>query len=373
MKHLSYLDNLRTFLISLVVLHHLSITYGAPGSWYYKEMESQGLEFLPMVLFVVTNQSFFMGLFFLISAYFTVPSLDRKGSRKFLKDRLLRLGIPLLIFFFILSPVTIYLAIMARGQADYSFWTFLKEHQGFGFGPMWFVEALLVFTLVYLGVRVFSPKDPGVERKTAPFPKDGIILLFALLLGLLTFVVRIGIPVGWVLEPLGFQFPHFVQYISWFVVGLLAFRNNWLEKLSWRRGIRWFVAAQFMIFLVFPALFFLGGGTSGDTGPFIGGFHWQSLGYSVWEQVTGISLVLGLLAIFSKYFDKQGKTAGRLSASAYAAYLIHPPVLVFVSFAFREMQVHPILKFILLAPLVWLPVFVLADFLRRLPGLRKVL
>jgi len=373
MKHLAYLDNLRVFLISLVLLHHLSITYGAPGSWYYNEAELEGLEFLPMLLFVVTNQSFFMGLFFLISGYFTVPSLDRKGSRKFLGDRLRRLGIPLLVFFFILSPVTIYLAIMARGQADLSFWAFLKEHQGFGFGPMWFVEALLLFTLFYMGVRFFFRKSKSLEHKTIPLPADGIILLFALVLGLLTFVIRIWLPVGWVLEPFGFQFPHFAQYISWFAVGLVAFRNNWLEKLTWRRGIRWFVAAQLMIFLGFPALFTLGGGVDGDTEPFIGGFHWQSLGYSVWEQVIGISMVLGLLVIFRKFLDKQGKMEKRLSASAYAAYLVHPPVLVFISYAFREVDLHPILKFILLAPLVWLLVFVIAYLFRRLPGLRRVL
>ncbi|MCB9284709.1 MAG: acyltransferase family protein [Lewinellaceae bacterium] len=371
---LLFIDNLRTFLISLVLLHHLSITYGAAGSWYYNEARLEGLDFLPMLLFVVTNQSFFMGLFFLISAYFTVPSLDRKGAGKFLKDRLIRLGIPILIFFFVLSPLTVFLAVRAGGNTDLSFLNFLREGRGFGFGPMWFVEALLLFSLVYLAVRYFSSKKTAETSNSIPLPKDGIILLFALGMGLLSFVVRIWLPVGWSLQPFGFQFPHFVQYISLFMVGLVAYRNNWLEQISFQRGIRWFVAAQGLIFIVFPALFFLSGlATGGSSDAFVGGFHWQSLSYSVWEQVTGVSLIMGLIAIFRKRWNLQGTTARRLSDSAYAAYLIHPPILVGIALVFRDMHLHPIFKFVLLAPLAWLFVFFLANLVRKLPGLRKVL
>ena len=368
------IDNLRTFLISLVILHHLSITYGAAGSWYYNEARLEGLEFLPMLLFVVVNQSFFMGLFFLISAYFTVPSLDRKGNGKFLKDRLVRLGIPILIYYFVLSPITIFLAVRAGGNTELSFLTFLREHQGFGFGPMWFVEALLLFTLVYMAVRLLSSGKSAVSAAPLPLPKDGLILLFALGMGLLSFIVRIWLPVGWSLQPFGFQFPHFVQYICLFIVGLLAYRNNWLVQISFQRGIRWFIAAQGLIFIVFPALFYLGGlATGGSTDAFVGGFHWQSLSYSVWEQVTGVSLIMGLIAIFRKRWNLQGTTARRLSDSAYAAYLIHPPILVGIALVFREMHLYPIFKFVLLAPLTWILVFFMANLVRKLPGLRKVL
>ena len=61
------IDNLRIFLISLVVLHHFAITYGAPGSWYYNESEAGMPEAIPLSMFVATNQAFFMGMFFFIS------------------------------------------------------------------------------------------------------------------------------------------------------------------------------------------------------------------------------------------------------------------------------------------------------------------
>lgn len=42
---LFFVDNLRTFVIILVFLVHIAITYGAAGLWYYKEGELVGLQY----------------------------------------------------------------------------------------------------------------------------------------------------------------------------------------------------------------------------------------------------------------------------------------------------------------------------------------
>ncbi|NJK93881.1 MAG: acyltransferase family protein [Bacteroidales bacterium] len=49
-----------------------------------------------------------MSLFFFISAYFVPASYDKKGASKYFTDRLMRLGIPLLVYIFILHPVITY-------------------------------------------------------------------------------------------------------------------------------------------------------------------------------------------------------------------------------------------------------------------------
>jgi len=54
-SRLLYIDNLRIFLISLVVLLHLNITYGAPGDWYYNESEAEFPAVLFMAMFNATN------------------------------------------------------------------------------------------------------------------------------------------------------------------------------------------------------------------------------------------------------------------------------------------------------------------------------
>jgi len=102
---LFFIDNLRVWLAVLVVLHHLSVIYAANTAFYYVEPANNALTTVALVFFQLFNQAYFMGLFFFLSGYFTPASYDRKGAGVFLKDRLLRLGVPLLVFAFVLGPV----------------------------------------------------------------------------------------------------------------------------------------------------------------------------------------------------------------------------------------------------------------------------
>ena len=125
---LFFIDNLRIALIVLVVLHHLAITYGHSGGWYYYEGQPDMVTSIVFTLFNAVNQAFFMGFFFMISGYFTPGSYDRKGGGSFLKDRLLRLGIPLLFFIIIIDPLMAYvLGINIRGFQG-PLWQFLPRY-----------------------------------------------------------------------------------------------------------------------------------------------------------------------------------------------------------------------------------------------------
>jgi surface polysaccharide O-acyltransferase-like enzyme len=373
MKRLWYIDNLRIFLISLVVLHHLSITYGAPGSWYYNESQPEGLLILPLAMFVATNQAFFMGLFFLISAFFTDKSLSRKSTGSFLAERLLRLGVPLVLFFFILSPLTVYFIEVQLRGINISFLEFLSKGYGLGFGPLWFVETLLYFTLAFVIYQKSGNRKKNGTTRRIPLPGDLSILLLALFLGVVTFLIRIKLPVGWSVPILSLQFPHFPQYITIFVLGIAASRNNWLEQITFRRGLRWFLVSQVMVFIFFPLLFMAGGAASGNVTPFMGGIHWQSLAYSVWEQVTGLGLMIGLLGIFREKFNSQGNWGKRLSASAYGVFIFHAPVVVMITLAFRGVDIPGIAKFLVLAPVAIAASFMAALLVRKIPFADRVL
>jgi len=364
-SRLWYIDNLRIFLISLVVLHHLSITYGAPGSWYYNETEAGFPEIIPLLLFVVTNQSFFMGMFFFVSAFFILPSLKRKGTGRFLKDRLIRLGIPLLFFYFILSPLTVFLHHRFIRRDEVSLIDFWINQKGTGFGPLWFVEALLLFTLVFLLVK------PVKVKRQIPFPGTFAILLAAIATGFLQYVIRIWLPVGWSMPFTNFQFPFFVQYVFLFALGIVAYKNNWLDSISFKTGKKWFLFAQFVLFVVFPSIFILGGSFD-EADLFMGGGTWQSAGYAILEQVLGFSLIIGLLGMAKKSVNRQENFARQLSGSAYGVFVFHAPVIVAISVIFRSWQTSPLLKFVALAPLALTACFLLAWVVKKIPGVRKI-
>jgi glucan biosynthesis protein C len=90
-----------------VIVFHMMIIYAGTGSWgLYKEGRQDTITAVLGTWFVAVNQAYFMSLFLLISAYFIPGSYDRKGAGRFLKDRLIRLGIPLVIYSWIISPLT---------------------------------------------------------------------------------------------------------------------------------------------------------------------------------------------------------------------------------------------------------------------------
>ena len=66
-----------------------------------------------------------------------------------------------------------------------------------GSGPLWFVETLLIFSVVYVGWRLVVPARPASSTVDTQFPGNGMIALFALLLGIVSFVVRLWRPIGW--------------------------------------------------------------------------------------------------------------------------------------------------------------------------------
>jgi hypothetical protein len=377
-----YIDNLRILLTGLVIVHHLGIGYGGPGGFAYYELgKISTVSTFLMTLLLAINQAFFMGFFFLISSYFSPSSYDRKGAWAYLKDRLIRLGIPLLLYIFVIDPLFGYGLARNRGYPG-SLRMYLRLHlsdyQILGVGPLWFVEVLLVFSITYVLWRLLfrpaiapaageSPRAPG----GSPAPNNLTIAGFALVLGVLTFVVRIWLPVG-TMNFFAFQLAHFVQYIALLVVGVLAYRRNWFSGLSAAQGRfwRWIVLVLVALFFV---LFIAGGALEGRVTPFMGGLTWQSLAYAVWEQFTCMAMVVTLLVWFRTRFNRLGPLGKTLSAASYATYIFHQPVIVGLMLVMRPIRLDMGLKWVLVAPVAVSLCFLVGYVVKRLPLARRIL
>jgi len=373
---LFFIDNLRILLISLVILLHVSITYGGEGSWYYKEGQADMITSIVLTVHNAISQSFFMGFLFLISGYFTPGSYERKGPWRFFKDRLLRLGIPIICYDFVIGPLLAYPLIrVGTKESPGSYFDFLVSYYSrfhIGTGPLWFVETLLIFAGFYILWRVLVKPIASSGQSDGKIPGCITISIFALVLGMVSFTVRIWLPVGWAFGPLNLQFPFFPQYICLFIVGILAYRHNWLMRIPNAMGKLWLSIAIIFIVILFPTLFVLGGAT-GDISPFMGGVHWQCFAYSVWEQFVCVAVVIGLSVLFRERFNRQGRVAKIMSASSYTAYIVHAPVLVLLALAIRNITIYPLLKFALAVPIAILLCFALGNFIRQLPLARRIL
>ena len=372
---LLYIDNLRILLTILVIMHHLAIGYGGPGDWAYREPGEMGMvSTILITLFLAINQSFFMGFFFMISSYFTPASYDRKGAWPYLKDRLIRLGIPLLFYMFVITPLLSYVLSRFYGYqgslGDYLN-RFLQDFQGLTVGSLWFVAALLIFSIFYVLWRLLPMPSITLDPNEGKAPSNLAIAGFALVLGLLTFVVRIWLPVGWAAPLLNFQLAHFVQYIALFIVGILAYRGNWFECLTAAQGKTWFRMVLILLVL-FPILFVTAGALEGDIDKAFGGIYWQSLAYSVWEQFMCMAMVVTLLVWFRTRFNQQGSLTQKMSAAAYATYIFHQPVIILLAIALSSIRLDLALKFVLVAPLAVALSFLVGYAIKRLPLARDI-
>ncbi|NTU62777.1 MAG: acyltransferase [Chloroflexi bacterium] len=372
---LLFVDNMRVFLTILVLLHHTMIIYAGSGSFLYTEGRQDTITSVLGNWFCSVNQAYFMSLFLLISAYFVPGSYDRKGAGHFVKDRLIRLGIPLIIYSWIISPLTwAVINYVTQGQV-LPWWRYLPGAGGtlIGDGPLWFVEVLLIFSLVYAAWRrFFRPKPPVPPVETdSRFPGNAAIVLFALLTGVGAFLVRLVFPVDWNFSLLNLQLPFFVLYIALFIVGLVAYRRNWLLGLPDAKGKLW-LGISIALILLFVPMALIGGAMENDQ-PFKGGPYWQAMAYAQWEAFMCMGMCIGLIYLFRRYLNRQGRLAKFLSPNAYIAYIIHAQVITATALLLRNVDLYPLLKFGLVALIGVSLSFVVGNLIRKLPYTDRVL
>jgi Acyltransferase family len=166
------LDNLKVVLISAIIAIHGVLGYAGYDEWWsYADVQETVLrpetEIILMVL-VGPFALFMIALLFLMAGLLAAPSLQRNGIPGFVRARLLRLGLPFLVFTLFLWPALMYALYHPLGMAPGSYWEeFLSEEGYIDAGPLWFVGVLLIFSLAYAGAVRFG--DCGIW----PWVDDG--------------------------------------------------------------------------------------------------------------------------------------------------------------------------------------------------------
>ena len=379
-KRLLYIDNLRILLICAVLVQHLSDTYGASGSWMYRDpAATDTFTSIFLTAFNLIGMAAGMGFFFLLAGYFTPASYDRKGGVAFVRDRLVRLGLPWLVYALLLQPLVSYIAHGLPGSL-WSYYPVYLHRVGSSFianGPIWFVELLLYFSLLYAAWRWLTRSRPQATSGEGAVPGNWAILGFILALGLLSFVVRIWWPQYYQPGPLNLPLGYLPQYACFFVLGIVAYRRNWLFKLTPRMGRNWALIALLVSIPFYGVAlpYALGGGIAGGRAgtEAAGGFHWLSLVWTLWESFVIVGICLGSLVLFRERLNHQGRLARSLAKSVYTVYLIHPVVLVGFAYAFSVVSLYPLLKWAI-AILVTLPLcFLISLAIRKIPLVNRAL
>ncbi len=352
---LYYIDALRVMLTILVIAHHVGQAYGPTGgAWPVMEQTKAAL----LGPFFTVNRSFFMSLFFMISGYFVVGAFERHGPGAFTRGRLLRLGVPVLVFGAAIIPLRVFLF----GEKITS-WTSV-----FDVGHLWYLEHVLLFSLGYVLFRLIRPASKtGLSRQ--PLPGTLAILALALIIAVASAIVRIWSPIDRWFNLLGFfsvALADVPRDLAFFIVGLLAYPRGWFERFPRRAGMAWLAVGLTLGAAMYAYQLGLGRLLQLSETAF-------DVVYLLWEGLFVCSICIGLLVLFREVIQTQG-TLGRLMAeNQYSAYFWHVLIVVLIQMAFLALPLPPLAKFALVTLVAVPVVFLWSHLLRRPRFIRAVL
>jgi Acyltransferase family len=375
------LDRARTFITMLVLIHHSVIAYT-----YFGHTDKQS--FLGFDCVVMFNDSFFMAAMFFLSGLFVWPSLRRKGTGWFLRERLWRLGLPFAVCAVVLMPLAYY-AVSLRYHPEISLTTFWWNTITVGpwpSGPAWFVWVLLALDVI--AALVYRTAPGSVEAigrlSLASFARPGLFfgaLLIASIVVYVPAVLYFSASRWFSVGPIAIQASRMLLYLLYFLagvgIGAVPFGQGLLAGDGGlaRRWPLWLVAT-IATYASILALIYVKHSVLPDPN------HqplWWEIAYALAFVSYSAAQTFNILALFLRFSNDGSSVLDPLRDSAYGIYLIHYVPVLWLQYALYEisfapvMQVTAIIKaiivFILTLALSWAATVAL----RKIPGATQVL
>jgi len=385
-----WLDYLRAFITVLVVAHHSTLAYTTfahfnPQAYVASthpivdDSRAFGLD-----VFEDFNDVYFMSLMFLISGIFVLPSLARKGSRIFLRDRFRRLFIPLMITVTFIMPVG-YLASWNLAHHNWDLHAFLVDYMAvehWPAGPTWFIGILFVFNGIiggfYLRWRGTLYHWAASLANHSSRPLGLFVRAFILTLILyLPFVLIFGASAWIGFGPVAFQLSRILLYAGYFVVGMLLGAAGTANGiLAGDSGLM----RHYTIWVIGCIVAYSALG--------LAGIHIRDLeahnhlngtqAILLYRPFWCLSCTLSCMAFLSRFHRIFRNTAARpvwesLSANAYGIYLVHYVFVLWIQYLLLPLSLPAVAKFFLTFIGALALSWIITALVRRIPPVGKYL
>ena len=354
-------DNLRVLVIAVVVVWHTATAYLGGSNWYYVDRATSKAwvtAFFPASVISL----FALGPLFLVAGWFSARSLAHKGAGAFARVRLLRLGVPLIIFIFVINPLASYLGDLGRGLHPR-----LADYLGgaYAAGPMWFVAALLAFSLAYAVLRRVHPAPVARRWSGAQ-----VMAAAAVLIAVSAFLVWQRWPPADSSTFLDLRWQSWPQGVVLFALGVWAGEAaNWEELTASTRRLGWTALAAAALFVTLGVY----EQARGQLGSILHSVGWVTMLGMVLYGIVSVAFTVWFTALIRARWSGDGPLRARAGRASYATYFLHPLVLTAIMVVLAPLALAPELTFLAVA-IVAVPVCFLAGYAAtRVPGISKVL
>ena len=377
-SRLFYIDKLRFSLTVLVVLHHCFVVVRSYWKPFYGPWQIDSATHIVADMFLTGNQAYFMGLFFFMAGLVTGPSLKRKGSFSFLKDRFYRLIIPFALYEYIFFPFlycfveSTYYGPRRGVTMSVSFeWAYFYDNFEKTNGThMWFTLLLFVFNLIAVALlAVFKSWKTFVftQHPIESISQNSMILIFtttSLILIVLNFLLRLAMPNGYIWIYVWGNLGFLMQYCVAFTAGIVANSYRFLDHLSKSHllmtlGCSLFFYLSFQVFQTYLDDYFRK----------TIGFYGQIFLVTLFEQPFAVCWSYSLLVLFKEYQNGEpSKFFSRLIGSAYSTYIVHQYIVVPITVGLAYADIHPLIVILILCVVCPLPAWGLGMLFKAIPG-----
>ncbi len=331
-----YIDNLRTLCILLLFPYHTCMIYNSFESFYV-----HGPVVQPLSDFVFFCSPWFMPLMFVLAGISARFALKKRTAREFIKERFLRLFIPLVFGILLLVPAQTYFA--ERFHNGYTggyfeqyllFFTKSTDLTGYkgGFTPahLWFILYLFVISLIALPVMLwynnrraaiipaYVNAPPAAMGDYAASPRllrhnkrEKGINASRLTIPILLSLVVVPYVMSAILDLSGKSFG---QSLALFMLGYLILSED--EVVGRLEKYRWPLTASGAVLLILLYAVF-------RQGLWLEGFSPLALLFSLGRHLVMWVCILALLGLGRHCINGQSKFAAYFAKASFPLYLFH--------------------------------------------------
>ena len=369
------IDRTRTFLTLVVLIHHAVIPYT-----YFGHTDAKS--FIGFDMIVLATDSFFMAMFFFLSGLFVWPGLGHKSPGTFLRDRLLRLGLPFAIAALTVIPIAYY-TFALREQPDLAFsafWWKMVTAGPWPSGPIWFVWLLLAFDLTASLLYRISSRlvDPINRLSQRGFDQPAIFFLFLLAVSAAVYIPSLLYfgPNRWFeFGPFSVQLSRLPQYFVYFLIGAgigaasvdrgLLSADGRLAKSSWG-----WIAVTLVPYCGMWGMIYIKRGIL-DNPPVQP--QWYHLFYGLFFVAFSAAILFAILAYFLRFKRSGTSMLDPFQGDAYGIFLVHYPIALWLQYWLFNYDLPAIVKAAIGLVLTIAFSWALTRALRQIPGAEKVL
>jgi len=351
-----FLDNIRTFMIFLVVLIHVGGVYEDTGLWgFFWIVDDPATHALPGHLFLILD-IFVMSTIFFISGFLTPLSLKNKNGWTFIKSKFKRLIFPWIIAVLTLMPLYKIIFLYSRNLPQESWTSYFHWSNGvWSQNWLWFLPVLFLFDLLYLLISTVNIKLPNIDLKIV------VSLVFILGVFYSYFMDIFGLQ-GWTKTMLlDFQNERLLIYFMIFLLGVLCYKLKIFESKSKNKIFYFTIICTAWIPIILYQFFY----TNSFLSKYIFSERVDTILLWVTFQMSLLFLIYLMINTFRFYFNKQGKIGKELNQNSYNVYIIHTIVIGGLALTMINITIHSLLKFFILTISTYVFSNVLVYFYRK--------